>query len=367
MAQKTPLFEEHKQLGATVIDFGGWDMPVYYTNIISEHNSTRSACGLFDICHMGEIFVEGKDAEALVQKVFSRDISGQQAGKMVLGVLCNERGGVLDDLTVYKRGEQSFLLVVNSSTAKKDFEWIKKAKKDFGFEASVLDKSADFAKLDLQGPRAQEILQKIVSFDLKEIKFYCFKEEKNSLLGIDSIISRSGYTGEDGFEIYFAWDKAVEVWRKILEAGKEAGLVPVGLGARDTLRLEAGFNLYGNEMNENTTPLECRYGWVVSLEKNFIGRDAIKKQVESGGPERVLSGFEVVERGIARHENKVFSGEEEIGFVTSGSFSPTLKKNIGLCSIRKEFSKTGTDFLVLVRDKKLRAKIVKLPFYRREK
>jgi len=279
MAERTALFEEHKALGAKIIDFGGWDMPVYYSNIINEHYSTRLACGLFDICHMGEIFIEGEDAEKLVQKFFSRDIAELEIGKMALGVLCNEQGGILDDLTVYKIGEQKFMAVVNSSTALKDFEWIKKIKQDFNFNATVVDKSESIAKIDIQGPNAQEILQKNVSFNLSELKFYELKEEKNSLFEIDSIISRSGYTGEDGFELYFDWNKASEVWKKLLETGKELGIVPVGLGARDTLRLESGFNLYGNEMNESTTPLECRYGWVLNLEKDFVGRDAIKKQL----------------------------------------------------------------------------------------
>lgn len=365
MAERTPLFEEHKALGAQVIDFGGWDMPVYYSNILGEHNSTRNACGLFDICHMGEFFVEGTGAEALVQKVFSRDISNLETGKMALGVLCNESGGVIDDLTVYRLAEKRFMIVVNSSTTKKDFEWIQSAKKKFGFNAKFENKSSEIGKLDIQGPRAQQILQKIVSFDLNELKFYTFKEQKKSLNGIDSIISRSGYTGEDGFELYFDWNKSVEVWRKLLSVGKEDGIVPVGLGARDTLRLEAGFNLYGNEMDEHVSPLECRYAWVVSLEKDFIGRDALKKQKEQG-IKRVLAGFEMVERGIARHGDMVFgTGKIGAGHVTSGSYSPTLKKNIGLCSIKKEFSEIGKEFLVQVREKKLAAKTVKLPFYRR--
>ncbi|MEK6941796.1 MAG: glycine cleavage system aminomethyltransferase GcvT [archaeon] len=365
MALRTPLFGEHSALGAQVIDFGGWDMPVYYTNILGEHYSTRSACGLFDICHMGEFFVEGKDAEALVQKVFSRDISNLAVGKMALGVLCNEQGGVIDDLTVYRLADRKFMLVVNSSTTKKDFEWVQKAKKKFGFEAKFENKSNSIGKLDIQGPCAQKILQKIVSFDLNELGFYAFREQKKSLNGIDSIISRSGYTGEDGFELYFGWGKSVEVWRRLLAAGKADGIVPVGLGARDTLRLEAGFNLYGNEMDEQVSPLECRYAWVVSLEKDFIGRDAIKKLRDSG-VERALVGFEMVERGIARHGDKAFGFDgSPVGHVTSGSFSPTLKKNIGLCSIKKEFSGVGQEILVQVREKRLVAKIVKLPFYKR--
>ncbi len=357
MAQRTPLFEEHKRLGAQVIDFGGWDMPVYYSNILSEHESTRNACGLFDICHMGEFFVEGKDADALVQKVFSRDVSNLAVGKMALGVLCNEQGGVIDDLTVYKLGEKKFMLVVNSSTTQKDFDWIKNAQKKFGFDAKLENKSSEIGKLDIQGPRAQEILQKIVSFNLGELKFYSFKEEKKSLAGFDSIVSRSGYTGEDGFELYFDWNKSVQVWRRLLEVGKKEGIMPVGLGARDTLRLEAGFNLYGNEMDENISPLECRYGWVVSLEKDFIGQPALKKQKEAG-VKKVLVGFEMLDRGIARHGNKIFSGDIEAGHVTSGSFSPTLKKNIGLCSIKKEFSGIGAVFFVEIRGKKLRARVV---------
>ncbi len=366
MLLHTPLFEEHKRLGATIVDFGGWEMPVYYTNVIEEHNATRNACGLFDICHMGEFIVEGQQAFDLVQWFFSRDISSQKIGQMALGVLCNEQGGILDDLTVYKMRHDKFMVVVNSSTTPKDFAWIKKVAAQKKFSAKVSDISTKTAKFDIQGPRAEEILQKIVSWDLSEIGFYNFKEVEKSLEGFDSIISRSGYTGEDGFEVYFDWNKAKEIWSLLLEKGKGHGIAPIGLGARDTLRLEAGFNLYGSEMDESTNPFECRYGWVVGKEKDFAGKKAIFAQKEEG-LKRKLAGFEMLDRSIARHGYKVFAGGQEIGVVTSGSPSPTLKKNIGLCSVKPEFGEVGTEMQIEVRGTKYRAAIVSLPFYKRKK
>lgn len=364
--QRTPLFDSHKALGAVMTDFGGWEMPVYYTNIIEEHNATRNACGLFDICHMGEFVIEGSGAFDLVQWFFSRDISGQKVGQMALGVLCNEHGGIIDDLTIYKLAEDRFMAVVNSSTAPKDFAWVKKLALQKKFKIKVSDVSMQTAKLDIQGPRAEEILQKIVSWDLSEIGFYSFKEEPKSLAGTDSIISRSGYTGEDGFEVYFDWNKAVDVWNSLLGEGKSLGIAPVGLGARDTLRLEAGFNLYGNEMSESTNPFECRYGWVVSKEKDFVGKKAIFAQKEAG-LKRKLVGFEMIDRAIARHGYKVFINGQEIGVVTSGSPSPTLKKNIGLCSVKPEFGEVGTEIEIEVRAQKYKAVVVSLPFYKRKK
>lgn len=366
MGLRTPLFEEHKKLGAVIVDFGGWDMPVYYTNVIEEHHATRNACGLFDICHMGEFIVEGKEAFNLVQWAVSRDISGMKSGEMVLSVLCNGHGGIIDDLTVYKFHDEKFMLVVNASTAKKDFGHVEKLLHEKKFNASVADISMQTGKLDLQGPHAQQILQKVVSFDLNQIGFYKFAQEEKSLCGFDSIISRSGYTGEDGFELYFDWKNSEKIWNSLLHHGKGLGIVPVGLGARDTLRLEAAYNLYGHELDEGTNPFECRYGWVVSDKKNFFGKEAVFSQ-KQGGLKRTLVGFEMVDRAIARNGYNVFCQGNHCGVVTSGSFSPTLKKNIGLCFIEPLHSKPGTEIEVQVRDKKFKAQIIKLPFYKREK
>ncbi|MFH1588668.1 MAG: glycine cleavage system aminomethyltransferase GcvT [Candidatus Diapherotrites archaeon] len=362
--KNTPLVEEHKKLGATLVDFGGWNMPVQYTNVIEEHNITRNNAGLFDISHMGEIFVEGKQAVELLQKTMSRDISKIKEGKMVLAVICNNNGGILDDLTIYKFNEEKFMLVVNASNELKDFEWIKKTQKEQGFDAIVSNKSSEFAKLDFQGPKSQEILQKITNFDLNEIGFYEFKE--GLVDGIKAIISRSGYTGEQGFELYFDWNSAPQIWNKILELGKNEGIKAIGLGARDTLRLECAMNLYGHEMDESKSPIQCRYGWVVNYDKEFIGKKAILKQKEEGIKEK-LAGFELIDRGIARHGYKLFKNREEIGVVTSGTLSPTLKKALGLCYIKSDFAQIDTEFEVEIREKKYKAKIVKLPFYKREK
>ncbi|MBI4044218.1 MAG: glycine cleavage system aminomethyltransferase GcvT [Candidatus Diapherotrites archaeon] len=365
MSLRTPLFEEHKKLGATIVDFGGWDMPVYYTNILEEHNSTRSACGLFDICHMGEIILEGPQAFDLIQWFFSRDISDLKIGQMALGVMCNPSGGIIDDLTIYRLGEEKFMAVVNASTREKDFAWMQKNQEEKGFDCSVEDISMRTAKLDIQGPAAEKILQKLVSFDLSKIGFYYFHEQGKSLLGLNSIISRSGYTGEDGFEVYFDWDECPRIWNSLLKEGRADGIVPVGLGARDTLRLEAAYNLYGSELDEQTNPFECRYGWVVGKEKDFAGRIEVFSQKEKG-LKRALAGFEMLDRGIARHGYRVFSVDRPVGAVTSGSFSPTLKKNIGLCFIEPNLSQPGTRIMIEVRDKQLQAVIVKLPFYKRE-
>lgn len=366
MPLRTPLFEAHKKLGAQIVDFGGWDMPVYYTNILAEHNATRNACGLFDICHMGEFIVEGKEAFDFVQWFFSRDISGQRIGQMALGVLCNEQGGILDDLTVYRLSEEKFMVVVNASTAKKDFDFLLAQLKKKKFSCTLKDITMQTAKFDIQGPNAEKILQKLCRFDLSKFGFYNFVEEKKGLLGFDCIVSRSGYTGEDGFEVYFDWSKAIIVWEELLAQGKDEGIVPVGLGARDTLRLEAGYNLYGNELDEHTNPFECRYGWVVNGDKkDFVGKKAVFEQKEKG-LQRRLVGFEMVERAIARHGYIVFVQGEKAGVVTSGSFSPTLKKNIGLCFVKPEFAKTGAEIHVEVRGQKFGAKIVELPFYKRK-
>jgi len=362
MNKKTPLFEEHKKLGATMVDFGGWSMPVQYTNVIDEHNTTRNSAGLFDICHMGEIMVEGKQAFDLIQKIITRNISNMENGKIFLAVMCNKEGGIMDDLTVYKFNNEKYMLVVNASNDKKDCEHVKKVCEEDGFDATVKDVSPKTAKLDLQGPNSQKILQQIVDFDLNEIKYYYFKEGK--INGVNGIVSRSGYTGEDGFELYFPWEKCPEVWNKLLEIGKEHSLKPVGLGARDTLRLECAMNLYGHEMDEIKKPLETRHGWLCCFDKDFIGKKALLKQKEEGVKENLV-GFEMVYKGIARHGHKVFVNGKEAGAVTSGTFSPTLKKSIGLCFIDADFTDIGLEIEIKIRERLSKAKIVKLPFYKR--
>jgi aminomethyltransferase len=363
--KRTPLYNRHISAGARMIEFGGWQMPVQYSGVIEEHRATRGAAGLFDICHMGEIMVTGSKAFDLLQKVMSRELAPQKDGKMRLSVMTNPDGGILDDLTIYKFSDERFMVVTNAVTKQKDFEWIVKNKAALGIAGvSVEDVTESMGKLDLQGPDAQSILQRIVNCNLAEIKYYSFLETE--LAGFPALISRSGYTGEDGFEIYMDSSLAEKFWDIILEEGGPDGLKPVGLGARDTLRLEAGLMLYGNEMDELVTPLEVAYSWVPSLEKDFIGRDALKRQKETGLSKKLI-GFEMVDRGIARHGYKIVEGEEEIGIVTSGSMTPTLNKAVGMGFAPMKYQEPGTDIFIRIRENTARARVVPLPFYKRAK
>lgn len=362
---KTPLYNSHVALGARIIDFGGWAMPVQYTNVIEEHLTTRSAAGLFDICHMGEIDVKGKGAFDFLQHVLSRNIDGQQIGQMKLSVLANEEGGIMDDLTVYLLDEDHYRLVTNASTKDKDYAWLLKVKDQKGFtQVEITDETDNIGKLDLQGPRSEDILQQLVPAYLHSLKYYHFIETK--VLNIPVVVSRSGYTGEDGFEIYAPHDRIGEIWDRLLQAGVDYGLKPIGLGARDTLRLESGMMLYGNDMDETITPYEVVYGWIVNLEKDFIGRDILSKQF-SEGVKRKIVGFTMWERGIARHGYKVFKDGTEVGIVTSGTHSPTLEKAIGLAFVPVEMSKPGTTFDIQIRNHFAAAQVVSMPFYKKEK
>jgi aminomethyltransferase len=362
---KTPLYSRHVSLGARIIDFGGWAMPVQYTNVIEEHLATRNAAGLFDICHMGEIDVRGKGAFAFLQYVLSRNLDGQEVGQMKLSILATAAGGIMDDLTVYLLAENHYRLVTNAATKDKDYAWLRKVKDEKGFsQVEIADETDNIGKLDLQGPRSGDILQQVLPASLQELKFY--HSVPTPVLDIPALVSRSGYTGEDGFEIYAPHDRIGEVWDGLLQAGAAYGLKPIGLGARDTLRLEAGMMLYGNDMDETVTPYEVVYGWVVNLEKDFIGRDAPDKQL-SGGVKRKLVGFTMGERGIARHGYKVFKDGKEAGIVTSGTHSPTLAKAIGLAFVPVELSKPGTTFDIQIRNNFAAAQVVSLPFYKKDR
>jgi len=360
MLKKTSLNENHRRLGARMVDFGGWDMPVIYTNQIQEHHAVRKQAGLFDVSHMGEIMVTGKDAFALLQKIASRDISLMKSNRVTLGVLCNEQGGIIDDLTIYKYHDEKYLMVVNAGTASGDYEWTKKHAVNMNVQIDNI--SDKITKLDLQGPAAENILQKITRDDLKAIKRYAFAEIKVD--NVPMTVSRSGYTGEDGFELYFPNEQAVQIWEKILSVGKEYGLLPCGLGARDTLRTECGMMLYGHDIDINHTPLEAVYGWAVSFNKEFIGKAALEKQKKEGLT-RKLIGFEMIERGIARDKYLIFYNGQEVGIVTSGVPSPTLGKNIGLGYIKYDRRAPDTEIQIQIRNKLVKAKIVKLPFYKK--
>ena len=339
-------------------------MPVQYTNVIDEHRTTRSAAGLFDICHMGEIEVKGPQALDLLQLVLTRNLIDQTIGQVKLAALLNKEGGIIDDLTVYKMDESSYMLVTNATPKDRDWQWVKSIQQDKHFNCTLEDISDRTGKLDLQGPSSEEILQKLTEANLKTLRFYHFCESQ--VVSIPAIISRSGYTGEDGFEIYAAADQIGFIWDKIMAAGAPLGLKPAGLGARDTLRLEAGMMLNGQDMTEAVSPLEVPYSWIVDANKEFVGKTALMARKNSGIGNKLV-GIEMTGRGIARHGYKVFHNQREIGIVTSGTFSPTLNKAIGLAFIDMAYSAPDTEVTVAIRDTMTPAKIVKLPFYKRER
>lgn len=365
MMEKTPLHDRHLLLNARIIDFGGWAMPVQYTNVIDEHHTTRKKAGLFDICHMGEIEIKGPQAFDLLQWVLSRNMEKQEVGQMMLSVITNEHGGIIDDLTVYRLAAERYMVVTNAATKDKDLAWIVKQKDEKKFQrVEINDMSDRIGKIDIQGPLAQNILQFMISDGLALLPFYHALE--TSVCGIPAIVSRSGYTGEDGFEIYADAYAIGAIWDDILKMGTEWGLKPCGLGARDTLRLEAGMMLYGHELDETITPLEVPYGWVTSLEKDFLGADFLRKQKENGVT-KSLAGFEMVERGIARADYKVFRDALKIGKVTSGTYAPTLDKAVGLAFLPISCKAPGTEIHIQIRDRHIKAKVVKLPFYKRNR
>ncbi|MGN1400701.1 MAG: glycine cleavage system aminomethyltransferase GcvT [Bacillus sp. (in: firmicutes)] len=361
--KKTPLYPVYRQYGAKTIDFGGWDLPVQFSGIKEEHEAVRTKAGLFDVSHMGEISVKGPDSLAFVQKMITNDASSLTVGRAQYTALCYEDGGTVDDILVYKRGEEHYWLVVNAANTEKDFEWLQHNSE--GYEISIENESASIAQLALQGPAAEQVLQKLTeNTDLKSIAFFRFKE--NVLIaGKDVLVSRTGYTGEDGFELYCSADDAIHLWNAILEAPE---VKPIGLGARDTLRFEAGLPLYGQELSESISPIEAGIGFAVKVNKGtpFIGQQALKQQKENGTG-RKLVGVEMIGRGIPRHGYPVYAGDNLIGEVTTGTQSPTLKKNIGYALVDRMFSDAGTEVTIGIRSKQIEAKVVPAPFYSRKK
>ena len=347
-----------------MVDFGGWDMPVQYTaGVIAEHMATREKAGLFDVSHMGEIWVEGEDAIRFVNRITTNDVTKLVDGQAHYSALTNERGGVVDDLLVYRFDQDKLLLVVNASTTDKDWDWITSHKRDENI--TLTNASADYCQIAVQGPLALEIAQHFTDVNLSEIRYYHFTVDKFN--GTDAIISRTGYTGEDGFEIYADKDEAVRLWNDFLEYGERFGILPAGLAARNTLRLESAMSLYGNELGDDISPLEANLGWICKLNKgDFIGREPMAKLKEDGLKKKLV-GFEMIDRGIARDHFDVYVGDEKVGYVTSGSPAPYLKKNIGLAFVPPEFAKTGQEITIDVRGKKLAAQVVPTPFYKREK
>lgn len=365
--KQTPLNRAHRALGGKMVDFGGWDMPVNYTaGMIAEHLRTRTAAGLFDVSHMGEIHVDGKDAIAFVNRICSNDVTKLVDGQAHYSALTRPEGTVVDDLLVYRFAEDKLLLVVNAGTTDKDWEWISSQKKDEDVE--LRNASAEYCQIAVQGPEAISILQKLTDTPLDEIKYYHFRE--GTVDGVQSIISRTGYTGEDGFEVYAAADKAEQLWNKLLEAGNygsETGILPAGLGARNTLRLEAGMSLYGHEISDDINLYEANLGWICKLQKgDFTGRDALAK-IKEEGIKKKLVGFEMIDRGIGRDGYDVYIDGAKAGYVTSGSPAPFLQKNIGLAFVPTEHAALDKEIDIDVRGKMVKAKLVPVPFYKREK
>jgi len=359
----TPFYNIHEKLGAKIIPFAGFLMPVEYTGINDEHMAVRTNAGVFDVSHMGEIWVKGKNALPFVQWVTSNDASKLYPGKVQYSCFPNGKGGIVDDLLIYKFDDEKYLLVVNAANIEKDWNWLNSQNK-FG---AILENSSDsIAQLSIQGPNAKEILQKLTSADLNKIKYYSF--EVNEFAGVKEVInSATGYTGAGGFELYFENSEAEKIWNAIFEEGKNYNIQPIGLGARDTLRLEMGFCLYGNDIDDYTSPIEAGLDWITKFKdyKDFIDKRYLSDQLKTGTL-RKLAGFELIDHGIPRHGYEICNNSgEKIGMVTSGTMSPVLKKGIGMGYIPTEFSLPGNEIFVRVRDKVLKAQVVKLPFIKK--
>ena len=363
MGKKTPLYEKHVALGGKIVEFGGWELPVQYpAGIKAEHMAVRTKCGLFDVSHMGEFKLSGEGAVNYLNKVLTNNFSNMKDGQVKYSPMCNENGGVVDDLLVYKADDNEYLIVVNAANTDKDFEFMSSYTDD---SVSLKNVSHDFAQIALQGPYAKDILLNILPENHIPQKYYSavFGCE---ITGYNCIVSRTGYTGEDGFEIYTSPEAAPVLWDMLLDLGKDYGLIPCGLGARDTLRLEASMPLYGHEMDDEITPLETGLGFFVKLDKedDFIGKEAL---LAKGEPQIARVGLEVTGRGIAREHEEVLSNGEVIGHTTSGTFCPYLDKAVAMALIKKEYANEGTVLTVNVRGREVETKVVPLPFYKRER
>lgn len=359
--KKTAFYEIHKKLGAKLVSFAGYEMPIQYPKgIIYEHKLIRSKVGVFDVTHMGEFEVRGKDALAFIQKCTVNDASKLTYGKVQYSAFCYNDGGIVDDLLVYRLGDH-YMLVVNASNIDKDFEWLQKNTE--GFDVQLTNISDEISLLAVQGPDSRATIQKITDTDLSDVEFYTFKLGK--LAGVDMILSRTGYTGELGFELYFrgSVSEAENVWNAVFEAGAEFGIEPVGLGARDTLRLEKGYCLYGNDIDETTNTIEAGLGWITKTTKGpFNGYETVMKAKEEGISRRLVGFVVNADRFIPRKDYKIFSGDKEIGKVTSGNMSPILEKPIGMGYVAVDYKSPGTQIEIEARGKKFPAEVIKLPF-----
>lgn len=359
--KNTALTEKHISLGAKMVPFAGYNMPVQYEGINAEHATVRNAVGVFDVSHMGEFILKGENALDLIQRVTSNDASKLYDGKIQYSCLPNENGGIVDDLLVYRIDEKSYMLVVNASNIDKDWNWIQKFN-DTGVEIHNI--SDQTSLLAVQGPKAADALQTLTDMDLASMEYYTFK--KGKFAGVDNVlVSATGYTGAGGFEIYFENQYADQIWDAIFQAGAEFGIKPIGLGARDTLRLEMGFCLYGNDIDDTTSPIEAGLGWVTKFTKDFTNSAALLAQKEAGVSKKLV-GFEMIDRGIPRHDYLVVDADgNEIGKVTSGTQSPSLQKAIGMAYVAKDFAKEGTEIFIDIRNNKVKARVVKFPFLKK--
>jgi len=360
--KRTPLYSCHVELGGKIVPFAGWELPVQYSGVVAEHQAVRQQAGLFDVSHMGEIFVSGPEAEAAIDYLTCNDVKVLKDGKAQYSAIINESGGVVDDIIVYRYSRNFYLICVNASNADKDFAWFTSHNK---FKAEFQNKSNDFGQIALQGPKAVEILSSFDGLaDISSLPYFHFQNRE--ILGCEVIVARTGYTGEDGYELFVPSAATVRLWKALLEAGSKFGLVPAGLGARDSLRLEASLPLHGHELGDDISAYESGLGWIVKLSKgDFIGREALSKQKANGIP-RSLVGFYVDEPGIVRHGDKIFDLKgQEVGITTSGTKTPTVNVALGMALVKSDCSTEGTELTAEVRGRKLKVHVVKKPFYRR--
>ncbi|MBY8912994.1 glycine cleavage system aminomethyltransferase GcvT [Bacillus sp. YC2] len=364
MLKRTPLYEVYKEYGGKTIDFGGWELPVQFSSIKEEHEAVRTKAGLFDVSHMGEVEVSGIDSLPFLQKMMTNDVADLKPGSALYTAMCYPDGGTVDDLLIYQKSGTCYLLVINASNIDKDIAWLKEHAEG---DVTITDQSGELSLLAVQGPEAETVLTKLTEIDLSSLKPFTFIDGA-AVAGHQVLLSRTGYTGEDGFELYCRNEDAVSLWKQIVKAGEENGLMPCGLGARDTLRFEAKLALYGQELTKDITPIEAGIGFAVKHKKDsdFFGKSVLSEQKEKGAP-RKLAGLEMIEKGIPRHGYAVKKDGIQIGEVTTGTQSPTLKKNIGLALLKTEFSEIGTEVEVEIRSKTVKAKIVRTPFYKRPK
>ncbi len=362
--KKTPLNTRHRASGARMVPFSGWDMPVEYSGLSNEHQAVRTRAGIFDVSHMGEIEIAGKDALAAVQRISSNDASKLQVGQAQYSGLLTPQGTFVDDLLVYRLGPAHFLLVVNAGNIAKDYTWMAGHIQGVG-DAVAVDSSSRYALIAVQGPEAVNVLQPLTGVDLNGMKYYWFGH--GEVANVRATVSRTGYTGEDGFEIFVPPAQADQVWLALLESGRSAEVIPCGLGARDTLRLEAGMRLHGNDIDETTTAVEADLNWIVGWKKDdFIGAGALRDQ-KASGPRCKIVGFEMLERGIGRHGYDAYVGDARVGTVTSGTQTPHLRKAIGMAYLPVEHTATDSEFDVDIRGRRTRARVVPMPFYKRQK